>query len=474
MLLLLGLSTAGCMKQTSNSLESSAETATSQIGCEQLQSKIFDSLYSYMEKEKEAPALTDLKLMMSTKIDQIAQDRNIKNTDAIKKYKAEFNKIFEILLSDAKSLKTILDSKTLIQTLIEMEMHDQSTVANIELNQKLSQQLNKVEALSATLDLNCRSDNPKDEASNAIASSNVRMVAGMSNVISTAYQSCQAIQIPAVTAVTPDVLGITHLAQHHPDGIGDKRIIGNLSLVQQTHPYIQVSGRIANSSCYNVYDHPLIYDYGGEPFVNNNSLNFFKDAGSGTSVLGMDCSSLVSSAVSAAGLRYRPGLDNKAIYIHQGSQKFINAARSGFTCFKNITLTPTETIKPGDIAAVNGHVLMVDSIGADPFGFKKLAGSSSCNNLDFRNFDFVIAQSSHVKNGIGIHKFVAKDYLPENLKMKSLFLDMATESCKAYFNGQSSTPKNSQWGIIRHKGSSECLAPKIKMAGQACVSSCQL
>ncbi len=482
LLLSLSLISLGCAKTQSQSIQNSIETATGGIGCKQLQSKVFDSLYSYIDTEKEVPDLSELQFFISEKIDQTAKEQNIKDLETLKKYKLEFNKVFEIMLSEAKNLKNIPDAKTHLQILIEMEMQDQSTSANVELNNKISQQFAKVNNLSHSLEFNCNqpentegtTTRPESPPTSTPGVTKPRMVAGMSNVFSTAYQSCQSIQIPPVSGSTPNVSGITRLAQNHPDGVGGRRIIGNLALVQQTHPYIKVAGNVTNSSCFDVSSNPLIYDYGGEPSVSNNALNFFKDAGSGTSVLGMDCSALVSAAAAAGGLRYKVGVDNKAIFIRQSSEKFINAAASGFTCYKNITVSPNESIKAGDIASVRGHVVMIDRVGSDPFGLKKLSDISQCSNLDVKNFDFVVAQSSPSKNGIGINKFVAKDYLPESDKMKALFVGIGASACKAYFNKTSSTPNNSEWGIIRHKGTTECLAPKIQMAGQACVSQCQL
>lgn len=45
------------------------------------------------------------------------------------------------------------------------------------------------------------------------------------------------------------------------------------------------------------------------------------------------------------GLRDKPGLDNKPIFIRQTSSKFIDATQSG------------------DIIGVNGHVVAIDKIG---------------------------------------------------------------------------------------------------------------
>lgn len=478
----MGLILVSCAKQQSVSLKNSTETATGAIGCkpEKLQSKIFDSLYSYLDQEKETPDLADLQYFISEKIDQIAQEQNIKDFEKIKKYKIEFNKIFEIMLSEAKDIKNIPDAQAHLRTLIELEMHDQTNPAQVQLNKKLSRQFSKVEQMSQSLELSCNDStaNPPDNTPPINNTHppvvNSRMVAGMSNVISTAYQSCEALRVPALDASTPNVSGITRLAQNHPDGIGGRRVIGNLLSVQQTHPYIRVAGQVTNSSCFDVSDNPLIYDYGGEPSVTNNTLSFFKDAGSGTSVLGVDCSALVSSAAAAGGLRYRAGVDNKAIFIRQTSEKFIDAAASGFSCFQNITVTPSESLKAGDIAAVRGHVVMIDSLGVDPFGLKKLSDISQCSSLDVRNFDFIVAQSSPSKGGLGINKFVAKDYLLESPKMYSLFMGIGIQACKAYFNKSKITPQNPDWGVIRHKGTAECLAPKIQMSGQACVSQCQM
>ena len=477
---ILSLFLVGCMKQTADSLKMSTKIATGGIGCEQLQSKMFDSMYAYLDQENQVPNLDDLKFYISAEIDQIALNQKIKDLHTLEKYKTEFNQVFEIMINESRSLKEIPGAKKLLQTLIEMEMQDQSAEGNVQLNVHLAQQMARLKALSQTLDLNCQeSEAPPvsqfDEAQKSMA-------VGMNNVFTTAYQSCQANTIPDITGFTPKVVGITKLSQNHPDGIGGRRIIGQLSAVQQTHPYIKVAGKVSSSTCFNVNANPLIYDYGGEPLVSNNSLNFFKNAGSGTSVLGIDCSSLISAAAGAGGLRYKPGLENKAIFIRQSSEKFINAAASGFSCYQNITVNPTNSIKSGDIAAVYGHVVMIGRVGDDPFGFKKFTSAAACSSVSPRNFDFTVVHSSATKNGMGINKYVAKDFLnevdPNTLgsvaKMRTLFTSMGQAACKAYFDGNSSTPKSFEWGIIRHKGTAACLAPKIKMAGQSCVSSCQL
>lgn len=467
---------SSCMKQQSQALLQSSLDASNGLGCKDVRSKAFDSLYNFIDQEQTPLPLSEFTDLLNEGVDQVVAKQNIKNNEKIKYLKKEYTQFFNIIMNKASRGRTVTDPQQLIQNLIELEMEDQSTSDHIEFNAQLSQQMQKVTQTSNQLNIQCNDPNPPTDDTPIIDVPSYDMnlmVTGMNNAISTAYQSCAALDLPPIDASTSDVAGITRLSETHPDGIGAKRVISNLSQVQQTHPYIKLAGDDNSNSCFNVVSNPLIYDYGGQPAISNNTINFFVNSGSGTSALGIDCSALVSSAAAAGGLRYKPGLENKAIYIRQNSSKFINASASNFTCYQNITLTKESWIKPGDIAAVTGHVLMIDKVGDDPFGIYQMNSISECNSIDYRNFDFIVAQSSPSKNGIGINKYIAKDYLKESSKMQTLFVTMAKSACQAYFKNTSIKPLNSEWGIIRHKGTPECLAPKIEMAKQSCVSQCQ-
>ncbi len=51
-------------------------------------------------------------------------------------------------------------------------------------------------------------------------------------------------------------------------------------------------------------------------------------------------------------------------------------------------------MRAGDIVAVYGHVLLIDKVGADPFGSRLSATKESdCSEVSSNNFDFVVAQS---------------------------------------------------------------------------------
>lgn len=465
--------TTSCMPHSS-SLDQSGQTASDGLGCTNMKSKVFDSMYEYLETQQTAPGLGELKSVLNEKIDALAAKQGLTDQEKIAELKTEFGKVFELLLVDSKNAKDIQNVKEHIQTLIELEMQDQSTATNVNINSKLATQFQKVNSATQALGVQCESqDNPDLNDPTEPSSTQARMIAGQNNVFATVYQSCQALQVPEISAATPNVQGITRLEEGHPDGVGGKRIISDLKAVQSTHPYIRVSGDSSNNGCFSVYKNPLIYDYGGKPATSGNVIDFFKNSGSGTSVLGVDCSGFVTAAIASAGFRYTPGTDNKAVYANQKSTKFIDAESSGFKCFQNITVDAKTSILPGDVGAIAGHVVMIDKVSADPFGVKKVTSLAGCDAMTEANFDFTISQSSPSKNGVGINKIIAKDYLKDQGGMKTLFVEMAKATCKATFQNKAIKPKSSAWGIVRHKGTPECLAPRIQIANESCVSQCR-
>jgi hypothetical protein len=483
----------GCGKIESRIVDTSQKAAEA-IGCEQsFKSKVYDSMYDYLDNEKAAPQLSEFTTAMNDRIDEIVIARHIDDEENVQKLKDSIAELYKTLIERAAELKQTTTSKEHLQTIIEMEMEDQSTPENIKLNQQSAKQFATINTVAKDLELECEQNDPTNPTSGtttpeeeppvvsnppddgggtesppSISQKNV--LTGSHNVLATAYQSCQVLEIPEISAATADVQGIERYGTHE-DGIGGKRRIASLSSVQNTHPYIKVSGG-AQAGCFNVHSNPLIYDYGGQAAISNNTIDFSKNSGTGTEVLGIDCSAYVSAAIAAGGLRYKPGLENKAVYIRQNSSKFINAKNSGFTCFNNVTATPSSSIAEGDIVAVNGHVLIIDKVGADPFGITRLKSATDCNSMSTTYFDFVVSQSSPSKGGIGLNKYKVKDYLRESTKMTTAFLGIAKAYCQAYFGQRSVATPSTEYGILRHNGTAECLSPRIQMAYQSCVSQC--
>lgn len=459
----------GCSKDQS-SIEDSSQKAAEAIGCDSFKSKAYDSMYEYLDHEQAAPDLATFTSILNEKIDAIAIAQKIDNPEAIDALKNNISDLYKLLIEKSAELKQTKTAKEHLQTLIEMEMEDQSTPENVQLNQKAASQFAKIDSSVKELDVQCGETGDGGTGGSTPAISQKNVITGSHNVLATAYQSCQALEIPEISRATPDVVGIERYGTHE-DGVGGQRRVASLSDIQETHPYIKVAGG-AQAGCFNVRNNPLIYDYGGQAYISNNIIDFSKNSGSGTSALGIDCSAYVSAAVAAGGLRYKPGLENKAIYIRQNSSKFINAKNSGFTCFNNATMTPTTSLQPGDIVGVNGHVVIVDTVGADPFGLKRLSSANDCSSLSTTYFDFTVSQSSPSKGGIGLNKYIAKDYLRESTKMTAAFMGFAKAACQAYFTGKNVATPSSDYGVLRHNGAADCLSPRIQMAYQSCVSQC--
>lgn len=451
------------------------QKAVEDIGCAHVQSKIFDSLYTYVNEKDSLPDLTVLGEELGEVIEQqLVDQRKISRHADVEKYKFLFIDYFKSIV-EMTAQKQSLSKQETLQALIEFELQDQSTTEQIAMNSELQSKLGLLKSQSEAMQLKCgvpESDVDQDDTPIAADPTiQQKLGNGINNVVATAYQSCRALEVLPANEDTPNVEGITILSTPNPENGGLQRVISSVTKVKETHPWIRVSSP-GSSACFNVRGNPLIYDFGGKPKWSSNTIDFFTNSGSGTSVLGVDCSGFIGTVLSATGARYSPGIDNKPVYINQKSDKFINAKNSGFKCFDNISVKAGETIKPGDIAAIEGHVVMVDSIGADPFGLKKISSLSKCGQVTTTYFDFVIAQSSPSNNGLGINKYKAKDYLEKNADMRNLFLDMAKASCQAAFTFKTVTPNFVDYGIIRHKGTKDCMAPKATLAKQSCVITC--
>lgn len=471
----------GCAPRA-QSVDQASQNLSQAIGCTNMKGLVYDAFYEMIDQTQSVPLAVDMKESLKSQLNQMKSEKNLTASERkiVDQMLGEFNSVIDLMLEQAPG-QNPSSWKEQVQKIIEYEMQDQSSDKIIAGHQKINRSLDRVSILAKQTSMNCSAvstpvsspvDIPKVPTSveEPLALASPVLIKGINRVFATAYQSCRVVSLPPLDNDTPDVQGITRLAENHTDGIGGKRIITDLKAVQKTHYYVR--GIATESSCARVADNPLIYDYGGEPAISGTTLNYFKNSGSGTQALGVDCSAFVSSAVAVAGMRYKPNLENKPIYTRQNSAKFIDATKSGFTCFDNITVTPTQSVLAGDIVAVSGHVVIVDRIGLDPFGLNAIAKESACANLDYKNFDIDVAQSSPSKQGIGLNKFKLRDYLDETSKMRTAFVEMGKKACVAKFKKISEKPSSSAWGFIRHKGTQECLAPRVSLTGEACAQSC--
>ncbi len=464
---------ASCAPPQSLKVTQASKSISQSLGCSDMKSLVFDSFYEMIDQGQSVPLASDMKKSLRDEMNQVKSEKNL-SADEVKvldQITSELFTVIDLMLEQTPDM-TSKSWKEQIQKIIEYEMQDQSTAKVIDSQLKINRALDRVSSLSQAAALACNMSYVPSKAVNAslpIEVSGVSLATGVNRVFATAYQSCRVLDLPPMDASTPNVVGITRTGTH-ADGIGGKREITDLKSVQKTHYYIR--GIASENSCLKVASNPLIYDYGGSPAISGTTLNFFKNAGSGTDALGVDCSAFVSSAIAVVGMRYKPNLDNKPIYTRQTSSKFIDAAQSGFTCFDNVTVTPKQSIVAGDILGISGHVVIVDRVGKDPFGLASISKEADCSNLNYKNFDIVVAQSSPSKNGIGLNKFDVRNYLDETTKIRTAFVEMGKQACLAKFQQKNIKPKSASWGFIRHKGTTECLAPRVSLEGETCAKSC--
>ncbi|MFZ3229317.1 MAG: hypothetical protein WA160_03855 [Pseudobdellovibrio sp.] len=471
--------TFGCSPAHINSIENASQNISDSLGCENVKSKMFDSFYELIDHDQFVPNSAELKQSINNKIDKLLENKNF---SSVQKIKIPLLKKELLILVDQMLVESKMNPKTTwkeqIQKLIEYEMEDQSSVGIVQVAQNINSSIMQIKGISKSLQLDCASadldttNSIVPSAGSVVEPKTGKLSQGINMVFSTAYQSCRVLDLPAIDRSTASVVGISRVGTH-PDGIGAKREITDLKSVQNTHYYIR--GIASESQCADVKNNPLIYDYGGEPAISKNTINFQVNAGTGTTVLGVDCSAYISSTIAVAGLLYKPGVANKPIFIRQNSSKFIDAVKSGFSCFENITVSTKGSIKAADIIGVKGHVVAIDKVGEDPFGLSLIKKEADCATINYKNFDFSITQSSPSKNGIGINKYLIKDYLDESGstgKMTNAFVGMARKACLAKFQNKEIKPSNTEWGFLRHKGTAECFAPRVTMVGEACIQKC--
>ncbi|MBX3021772.1 MAG: hypothetical protein KF799_08865 [Bdellovibrionales bacterium] len=306
-------------------------------------------------------------------------------------------------------------------------------------------------------------------------------VYGSRLVLATAYQSCGVLSLPPMNASTPSVEGISKDPKPNPQNGGILRHYASVAKINSTHFYIK-NQTLPKSSCYEVRNTPPIYDYGGKPYASSSAptvLNMFKNGGTGSEVMGIDCSGYVFSALASAGLRMitpDPSKPLKSTLVSGiPAAAFKEPSSNGLRCLEKIKPSKTRTVEPGDVVAIKGHIVMIDSVGADPFGLNKITSAAKCTDAYIvpDNFNFVIAQSSPSKGGTGINLYSAKDYSKyESSTYRNGFVRYAIAACRDKF-GLSPNLSSPDLSIVAHKKTAECLSPALTLSKQECVDSCR-
>ncbi len=469
---------SACAPKNFQALDGIAGDTTSAVGCSDFESKSWDAVNKYLVEQQAMPTAEELRGRLRVSLKSLNVPAESATPEKVEALAREIDALYEIMLTDAPKMEKVQDSQTLLEVLSAMEVGDRTTESKAQLQEKITTQFAKIKAQAAAMDVQCGAPpTPEvDPGVEKIQTSLALPVYGARFAMATAYQTCQALSEPVMSTSTPDIEDAAiKITGKHSDGVGNMRVIASTTALLRSHPYYKNVDNYG-ASCLNGRAYPMIYDYGGKPAVTaglTSYLNFFKNAGNGTSVLGTDCSGLIYTALATAGLRIAPGKNMKATGVNGvSSTMYVEPQKNGLSCLAKITVTSKSDLKAGDIVAVPGHVLMVDTIGADPFGLNDVKTVEGCARVAAKDFDFVVIQSSPSKNAVGMNRFQAKDYLPTSDKMRVTLEKYAYYSCLARVNNKSYTPNLGTGSVIRHSLVPTCMGSRIKMTQEACVESC--
>lgn len=462
--LILLLFVAVACGSKSGSLVPSAGKVVENVTCPQSQSRLFDVLYASLVDLQTVPTESELTEAFQKALDEHPNVRMNQN-----EFLSLVSEFYQILLkTEANSPQEMLERLT------ALEVGDRTTAQAQVTQSELKAFEAKWESFTSQQDVTCSDHTPALTPSLVVPASIATVDFGARKVMATAYQSCSVLDKAPMTKNTPDVSGISRVGVH-ADGVGAKRQITDLASVQKTDYYLQNMGALG-ASCKDMRKGPLIYDYGGKPYTTSDpssALDIFKNAGSGTSALGIDCSGYVFSSIASAGLKLDPAKKMKAVFVNGiNARMYMDPVSNGMPCLQKVSMGVSGTVKSGDIAAIPGHVVIIDSVGSDPFGISKITTVDQCSTLTASKFNFVIAQSSPSKNGIGINRFSAADYLAETQSLRTGFEKYARDACKAKFQKKDALMQATNFQVVRHKLTPTCIDQPIALVGESCVSSC--
>lgn len=495
-LILLAIGSLAACAPKNQAVSNIASQTLQDIACKEktLEINFFDNLKSYIIKNNAIPPTNELKKAFTKELEMIQSNHPDLSKSELNNVSAHFYKLIDTILETAPLAEKSQTAQEVLVLISGIDAGDRSTEAKTQAQDAVLNEFRNLKNTVRGLAASCssfsttpRADQPgegnKTAATNfethrqhAINSGVPLSVLGAKWTFATAYQSCQNLVLPPITSQTPQLSGIKITGKHR-DGIGSKREIASLSEVQSSHYYINGVNNY-ESGCFNVRQFPLIYDYGGKPYVttaSNSPLNLFKNGGDGTSVLGIDCSGYVFSAMASAGLKMQANRPLKASdALAWGSTSYLEPQKNGLTCLDKISISTNSIIKGGDIVAVQGHMLMIESVGTDPFGITSVGSEKDCSKITSNNFNFIIIQSSNSKNGIGINRYEARDYLSTSPKMKLGLEKYAYYACMTKFSHQTVTPNLGTISIVRHNGKPECMAPRVSLSNESCIQSCPI
>jgi hypothetical protein len=314
-----------------------------------------------------------------------------------------------------------------------------------------------------------------------------RIVRGAHNAFANLYQRCDVLSSAAVNGslLIPGIV----ITGSHPAG-GKRRNItrkGGVPIPEffAKHPYLKDYDAFYNEKgealgCSKLHQNPPIYDFGGKANSTNGLMDHFSNSGSGTSVLGVDCSGFIVSAMISSGSRLKKNvaLNPASLLSNTGASSLRSPQSNNLTCLSTYNIQKTNktilTLQAGDILASTGHVVIVEWMGPDPFGISKLSSAQDCTSskFDSKNFKIRILHSSPENNGIGIARHDLANFT--NATYASAFEELAIKTCKATFQSGFVGVSTTASGVnaVRFTAASGCTESGKEFTRSNCVSQC--
>lgn len=484
---LTGLSSCGKGAIESRALTLSREITTP-VGCQEpsaVRDRLWNSLY------QEASAYSNLPEAVAVSKSLRATGRP---TEIVEIYVGLYHEITTAIGSSEESPGKFAPPEErrqyLLKRLAELELGDRTTPEKVIEQDRIEARLSRLEKGHAA---ECPApppnpvppttpDSPDANADAVSLFEDFRQnyapaVYGAYKIMSVGYQSCSLLDLAPLTSSTPTIEGI-EIVGTHPSG-GNQREVTSASEVLKTNPYYSVGRMTPSGSCLPEQENPLIYDFGGKPYVSSNTsmeFDLFRNGGSGTTALGIDCSALVSGALLTSGLKLKKTASAKAYQVGGvSSSMLMNPAANGLSCLsRRSSIQPGDTLKPGDIIVQSGHVVMVDQVGPDPFGISGILKSEDCTaaKLPASRFSFSIIQSSASLGGIGLNRFKAASYLGGNSSMRNGLVEYAVAHCKAKFGVTATVSSSSTAALVRHIGGTQCTDQRVGVKYSSCMKDC--
>ncbi len=449
-------------------------------GCRDFEAHAWDFIYKLASLKDNIPLYYNMKEKIRKRVQNLMKGHPA-SRENINSFAMRFTEIYALVVEFINQNK----EENVLSTLIHMEYGDEGITENYEeFHTKLQAALTRLNEEARLLNQNCKEqkktllhESPGDLRWGIpwfqVMKNNLHpLTYGAKKVMSTAYQSCQVLDLPLMSNKY-QTQGVRVTGRYRR---GYRRAIFNKNSLNQSHYYLSRIDIPNHPQCVDVHSSPVIYNYGGKPKTTRNSIDLFQNKTSSNTLLGVDCSGFVTTALASAGLRLRKSVPIRPGHIYAVSSWLLKKPKiKNFSCLKKQVLSKNNPLRSGDIIASNSHVIIVDETGRDPFGLQHLNQAEKCHSRSIKSsqFNFSIIQSSTNNNAVGINRMHISQALPGMRSIRRGLQKVASKIC--YNRFQMQTHANiEEISILRHDSENpQCREKEIYLKHQECLKFCE-